>query len=869
MIGVIVLTAALLGVSTTYGEAATLHLDSSLEGTWTVRNANGSTEVPAVVPGGIYTDLRTAGILEEDIYYRFNDIAYRWVSQENWTYSRNFEVDHAFIEKENIFLVFHGVDTVASVYLNDEHIGDTDNMFVRYSFPVKSVIKNGTNKLEVRFESSITAAEQRYQQQALQYPVPPTCVPDEYRGECHVNHLRKMQASFSWDWGPAFPSAGLWKDVVLEAFDVAVLREVTTNTTLTENSWLLEIGIFLEAGEQVLNVSGIFHAKLNLDVDPVNKTAILLADEPGQFNTTLLLEIPKDKVQLWWPNGFGSQKLYNLLVAVQDVNGNQIGDVTLRIGFRTIELIQEPVELGGLTFYIKVNNLPIFSKGSNWIPSHVLPEKSADPEVIYNLLSSAKDVHMNMLRVWGGGLYESDLFYQLADEFGILIWQDFMFACSLYPSEGEFLENIRQEAIDNVKRLRNHPSIALWCGNNEVYYFWTLWNFDEYYREQSPEYEKIIWKQYTDLFDGVLPQTVNEYSPGTFYWPSSPYNKNKDEDHNGDRHYWGVWHGQEPTYQFNEVRSRFFSEYGFQSFPEFESVKIFAPEPDDWNITSEVMMAHQRAGNYANPRIREYLLNEYKEPTDFKGFLYMGQVLQGDAIKIAIEAHRRDRPYCMGTLFWQHNDCWPVASWASRDYYGRWKAQHYFSREAYRDLLVSPIAKDGKLNVYLVSDRLKETSGQLDIQVIRLNGQEVNRITKNIRIPANTSTLVYAVDTESLLNGTPAHEVLVVTNLTGADGKKYSNRYFLVKQKEIDFPEVKISKTIQAVAEGYEVALKSDQFARAVFLSIAGIDNFFEDNYFDILPGQTVKVQVRTKLPQAELEKQLKITSFRNYCYVN
>ncbi|MDR2474351.1 MAG: glycoside hydrolase family 2 protein, partial [Bacteroidales bacterium] len=668
---------------------------------------------------------------------------------------------------------------------------------------------------------------------------------------------RKAGYHYGWDWGPRFVTSGIWRPVVLEAWDDCRIEnvyirqkevntkkaDITAQVEITSDKAVPEAQVIVKDGNSG-KVYGKFTGALKQGLNTI----------PVHFT----IENP----QLWWCNGLGEAHLYTFRTEV----GNQsqtLDNQLTKTGIRSLKAIYKPDEQG-IGLHIELNGVSVFAKGANYVPQdNFLPRVTA--EQYEQTIKDAVDVNMNMLRVWGGGTYESDLFYDLCDQYGIMVWQDFMFACSLYPSEGVFLENIRQEAVDNVKRLRNHPSIALWCGNNEVYYFWTLWNFDEYYRQQNPEYEKIIWKQYTDLFHKTLPEVIGEYSPGTFYLPSSPYNENKDEEHNGDRHYWGVWHGQEPTSRFNEVKSRFFSEYGFQSFPEFESVKRFAPEPDDWNITSEVMMLHQRAGNYANPRIREYLQKEYREPFDFKGFLYMSQVLQGDAIKTAIEAHRRDRPYCMGTLFWQHNDCWPVASWASRDYYGRWKAQHYFSREAYRDILVSPIAQDGKLDIYTVSDRLKPVSGKLDIQVMRFNGETLNRITQNISVPANTSVKSYSMDTEKLLKGRPANEVFVYTTFTGRDGTVYTNRYFPALQKDIDFPEVSISREIQAVSGGYEITLQSDKFARAVFLEVEGIDNFFENNYFDILPGQTVKVKVRTPMTKAGFEKQLKVSSFKNY----
>jgi len=824
---------------------------------WQFRQSRLTNWYPATVPGVVHTDLLANKIID-DPFFRLNERGLQWIDKEDWMYETVFDADPAMLQKNNIRLHFYGLDTYADVYLNGEAILNADNMFREWKIDLKGKLKATGNKLEVYFHSPIKIDIPKFDALPYQYRTGPDQSENGGIFDKRVSiFARKAGYHYGWDWGPRFVTSGIWRPVVLEAWDDFRIENVYIHQKeVNAKKAVITTQVEILSNETVSNVE--------IQIKDENSGKIL-----GKQNTSLnagLNTIPVDftikNPKLWWCNGMGTPYLYRFQTEL--LVQSQVMDSQLtKTGLRSVKVINRPDEYGE-GFYFELNGVPIFAKGANYVPQdNFLPRVT--PKQYEQTVKDAADANMNMLRVWGGGTYESDLFYDLCDQYGILIWQDFMFACSLYPSEGAFLESIRQEAIDNVKRLRNHPSIALWCGNNEIYYFWTIWNFDEYYRQQSPEYEKIIWRQYTDLFDKTLPEVVAEYHPGMFYWPSSPYNKDKDEDRNGDRHYWGVWHGQEPTYQFNEVKSRFFSEYGFQSFPEFESVKIFAPDSEDWNITSEVMMSHQRAGNYANPRIREYLVNEYKEPFDFQGFLYMSQVLQGDAIKIAIEAHRRNRPYCMGTLFWQHNDCWPVASWASRDYYGRWKAQHYFSREAYRDVLVSPIAKDGQLAIYLVSDRLKAIKGQLDIRVIRLDGEVVNQITQNVSVPANTSTKSYTIETEHLLKGAPANDLLISTTFTAEDGAVYRNRYFLVLQKEIDFPEIVITKETRSISDGYEISLRSDRFARAVFLSIDGIDNFFEDNYFDILPGQTIQVKVRSKLSKAEFDKQLKITSFKNY----
>jgi beta-mannosidase len=821
---------------------------------WKFRQARLTNWYPATVPGVIHTDLLANKIIE-DPFLRLNERGLQWIDKEDWMYETYFDAAEDITAKSNIQLHFFGLDTYADVYLNGEQILKANNMFREWTIDVKGKLKPTGNQLEVYFHSPIKIDIPKFDALPYQYRTGPDQSENGGIFDKRVSiFARKAGYHYGWDWGPRFVTSGIWRPVVLEAWnDFRIENVYIQQKEVTEKQAIIHTQVEIQS-DNIL--SG---AKITVKDSKTGKVYGSLTSNLTKGLNTITVPFTIKNPKLWWCNGLGEPHLYTFQTEIS--YNSQVADVqTTTTGIRSLKVISQP-DKDGIGLYVELNGVKVFAKGANYIPQDNFLPRVTDEQYLQTILD-AKDVNMNMLRVWGGGTYEKDLFYELCDKYGIMVWQDFMFACSLYPSEGEFLESIRQEAIDNIKRMRNHPSIALWCGNNEVYYFWTLWNFDEYYREQSPEYEKIIWKQYTDLFDKVLPETVAEYTPGTFYWPSSPYNKDKDEDHNGDRHYWGVWHGQEPTYNYNTVKSRFFSEYGFQSFPEFESVKIYAPDPSDWEIESEVMQAHQRAGSYANARINEYLQKEYKEPKNFENFLYMGQVLQGDAIKTAIEAHRRAMPYCMGTLFWQHNDCWPVASWSSRDYYGRWKAQHYYSREAYRDLLVSPIAENNDFQVYIVSDRLKETQGALDIQVLRWDGTEVNHLTKTLKVPANTSTNLYTSSVDALIKDMPANEGFVYVTFTDKSGIVYTNRYFLTLQKEITFPAVKISKNIRPVSGGYEITLQTDKFARAVFLSIDGIDNFFEDNYFDLLPGKTVTVRVRTTLPQKEFEKELKITSY-------
>lgn len=824
---------------------------------WKFKQARLNNWYPATVPGVVHTDLMDNKIIE-DPFFRLNERSMQWIDKEDWVYETTFRLTPEMMERQNIELVFKGLDTYADVYLNEKKILEANNMFREWRVVIKPHLEAGENVLKIYFHSPIKVDIPKWD--ALPYQYEASNDQSENGGVFNKKvsvFARKAGYHYGWDWGPRLVTSGIWRPVYVEAWDDARLNDVFIRQQEVNKNRAIILGEI-----EILTDKEIDKAIISITEASSGRVlagqSVSLKKGMNKVSLPFSIRTPK----LWWSNGLGEQYLYDFHTDLT-IDNRTADTQTKKVGLRSLKIINQP-DKDGKTFYVELNGVPVFAKGANYIPQdNFLPRVTR--EQYEKTILDAANVHMNMLRIWGGGIYEEDVFYELCDRYGILVWQDFMFACSLYPAEGELLENIRQEAIDNVKRLRNHACIALWCGNNECNDAWFNWGWQKRYKKQNPEYEQIIWKQFNDQYNVTLPQVVKEYAPESFYWPSSPFARydGGSDDHNGDRHYWEVWHGKKPIEMYNKERSRFFSEYGFQSFPEFESVKRYAPCEEDWNIYSEVMMSHQRGGAHANELIETYLLNEYRKPRDFEAFLYMNHVLQGDAIKTAIEAHRRDMPYCMGTLFWQHNDCWPVASWASRDYYGRWKAQHYFTRKAYRDILVSPIANEsGILKVQVVSDRLKSCSGKLEVSVIKLTGEVLNQYNCNVKIDANSSQTLFSILLEEALNGARKEDVFVHAVLSTDKGKNdYANNYFLVKQKEVNYPHAMITKSIQPIEDGFEVTLNSDNFARAVFIATGDVNSSFSDNYFDILPGSSVKVEVYTDLPLATFEKQLKVIS--------
>lgn len=719
---------------------------TSLDGVWTLSSEAAGLQVAGAVPGGVYSDLRAARKLPKDIFYRFNDQDYRWVSKANWTYDRSFQVPAGVLAKDKQVLVLHGVDTVAEVVLNGHVLGATDNMFVRYRFDVKGVLKADANTLQVRFASPVGEAARRAAEQAKKYVVPPTCPDASYRGECGVNHLRKMQASFAWDWGPAFPSMGLWKSAHIEAYDAAVLRDVGFAAHPEAGKWQVTVRAHWETGVPRVRPAedrAAPRALLSVTLtDPDGKLAAsedvpatLAADEEGIGFTDVSLTLPKDSVRLWWPSGYGAQPLYTVKVTLREFahwgqadRGHVWDTVSVRAGLRTVELVQDPVDEAdpqkGLTYYFRVNGVPVFAKGSNWIPAHVLPEMGGDPAAVTHLLHSAKEANMNMLRVWGGGVYESDVFYELADELGIMVWQDLMFACAMYPVGEAFLRSVDTEVRQQYRRLGRHPSVVIWAANNENeaalrgnWYQTEGALFEQYHRDYVKLYVDTV--RAAVRAEGVTtPVAVSSPSNGAQsekddFLAENPYSPLYGDDH----HYDYVSDGWNPAVFHH---TRFGSEYGFMSWP-MKTTMLAATDAqhadEDLALGSRLAESrqHHPGGNLEIVlQIMQHLPlpREFNASQHFDTITYFSQIYQAMATKTETEFLRRSRNLLtpngegrtMGALYWQLNDVWQAPSWAGIDFSGRWKMLHHYAVDFMAPLLVSPHIDGGSLVVDVVSD---------------------------------------------------------------------------------------------------------------------------------------------------------------------
>ena len=671
--------------------------------------------MPATVPGTVHQDLISHELLPNP-FYGMNEKKIQWVENEDWEYRTSFIVSEEQLNRDGIQLIFEGLDTYADVYLNGSLLLKADNMFVGYTLPVKSVLRKGENHLYIYFHSPIRQTLPQYASNGFNYPA------DNDHHEKHLSVFsRKAPYSYGWDWGIRMVTSGVWRPVTLRFYDIATISDyyVRQLSLTDENARLSNELIVNQIVPQKIPAEVRVNVSLNGTTVTEVKQQVTL--QPGINHITLPAEVTNPV--RWMPNGWGTPTLYDF--SAQIACGDRIvAEQSHRIGLRTIRVVNEK-DKDGESFYFEVNGIPMFAKGANYIPQDALLP-NVTTERYQTLFCDMKEANMNMVRIWGGGTYENNLFYDLADENGILVWQDFMFACTPYPSDPTFLKRVEAEAVYNIRRLRNHASLAMWCGNNEILEALKYWGFEKKF---TPEVYQGLMHGYDKLFRELLPSMVKEVDSDRFYVHSSPYLANWGRPESwgtGDSHNWGVWYGKKPFESLDTDLPRFMSEFGFQSFPEMKTIAAFAAS-EDYQIESEVMNAHQKS-SIGNSLIRTYMERDYIIPESFEDFVYVGLVLQGQGMRHGLEAHRRNRPYCMGTLYWQLNDSWPVVSWSSIDYYGNWKALHYQAKRAFAPVLINPIQQNDSLSVYLISDRL-DTMEQmtLEMKVVDFDGKTLGK----------------------------------------------------------------------------------------------------------------------------------------------
>lgn len=808
-------------------QVCTLHSD------WMFCQVGDTLWSDAKVPGTIHQDLLNHNRIPNP-FYGMNEEAVQWVENEDWMYRTSFVVTEEQLNRDAAVLELDGLDTYADVFLNGALILCSDNMFVGHKVPVKSVLRKGENRLLIRFRSAVKEALPQWETNGFDYPA------DNDHSSKRVSiYTRKAPYSYGWDWGIRLATCGIWRPVRLVFSDVAriedyYVRQASVSASKADVDNRLEItNVTSQPVSALLKVA--YHYSAN-DTKEVQKQIEL---RPGE--NTVSLPVMIDNPHLWMPNGWGEPSLYKFTASVS-VDGVEVASQERQVGLRSIRVVMEDDE-HGKSFYFEVNGHPMFAKGANFIPDDALLP-NVTTERYKRIFEDVKAANMNMLRVWGGGIYEDDKFYDEADRNGILIWQDFLFACTTYPHDPLFLKRVEAEAEYNIKRLRGHASLAMWCGNNEIYEGVRYWGWKNKY---TAEAFAEMNRGYDVLFRQLLPDMVKRFDSDRFYMHGSPYEANWGRPESwkiADSHNWGIWYGRKPFESFDSEIPRFMSEYGFQAFPEMKTIRTFAEE-NDFELESPVMNAHQKA-TIGNALIKQTMGLYYKVPAKFEDLVYVGLVLQGQGMRHGIEAHRRNRPYCMGSLFWQLNDSWPVVSWSSIDYYGNWKAMQYQSQRAFAPVLINAIKEGDDLCVYLISDELQDRDDvRLTVELMDFDGKSHGKWTHSGKLSANTSMLFLKKRVDEFLSKQDAATSFLRFTLKAKNGASLADEvFYFAYPKDQKLPEARIETSVKRRGEAIEMTLKADKLARDIFIEVPVQGVRFSDNFFDLLPGQRKKITI-------------------------
>lgn len=792
----------------------------NLGGAWRMREADSETWHSAHVPGSVYADLMADGTMP-DPFWRENELDAFERMKKDYVYQRTFTVTEAQLAHAHVELVCEGLDTLAHVSLNGHEIAFADNMHITWVWDVKEQLHTGENTLEIRFDSPILYCAKKAEE------APGWESTDATPG---FRHLRKAHCMFGWDWGPRLPDAGIWRPIFLRTWDTVRLENALM--LQAHHDGVVDVTIRPEiAGESA------WSAEITAPDGEV-----LTLPETTATEQVITIEHP----QLWWPNGLGKQPLYRVTVRLAT------GDTRMwRIGLRTMTVSREKDEWGEEFCHV-VNGMKVFAMGADYIPEDNILAR-VTPERTRRLLEDCKAANFNAIRVWGGGYYPDDAFYDICDELGLMVWQDLMYACAFYDLTPDFERSIRVETQQNVARLRHHASLALICGNNEMEMFMAGANsalINHRTWEFVPTYPHHI-TDYVKMFEYILPAIVKETAPQTYWWPASPSSGGNfdapNDENRGDNHYWDVWHGEKPFTEYRKFFFRYASEFGFQSFPCLKSVKQFTL-PDDRNIFSRVMERHQR-NQAANGKILSYLSQTFRYPNSFDDLLYASQLMQAEAIRYGVEHWRRNRGRCMGAIIWQLNDIWPVASWASIDYYGRWKALHYAAKRFFAPVMISaeeegelsqnpkineyhpaPLEKSFRLNV--CNETLRDVTGEVVWALRTPDGAIVRQNQQTLTIPAMSAKWLDKVDcADASLTGHYVSFAFVVDDVAVSEGT-----CIFCAPKHFGFTDPRL--TVEK--RGDTLVVTSRAYAKQVWLESEDADLLLDDNAFDMNPGTKV-----------------------------
>ena len=778
---------------------------------WKFSQEGDSIWKPASIPGTVQTDLLNISEIPHP-FIGTNEDSIQWISKKNWSYKTPVSVTEETLLKSKHFLRFEGLDTYADIYLNDQFLLKTNNAFRSWEVDVSDVLKL-ENELKIIFNS--TDSIEKTEAEKLDYELP----------ESPRVFTRKPQYQYGWDWGPTVKTMGITKNIALISYDKIRFKSVflkTNSISEAKAEISAELIIHTQVQEEVIVQI------TNNDTQEIFESIITVIPEKQEYKVPFSIKNPK----LWWTHNLGNPYLYNIDVELLN-KGFQKTSFTKKLGIRSIELVTDKDSIGE-RFYFKLNDKPVYMKGANYIPQNIfLPE--VDQRNYVKLINDVVDSNMNMLRVWGGGVYEDNFFYQLCDAKGVLVWQDFMFACAMYPGDELFLENVKQEAIENVKRLRQHPSIALWCGNNENSEGWHRWGWKD---DKTKVQQQKIWKGYDAVFNQILPQVVDSLHSSVAYWESSPKFGRGDKRYQfeGDAHDWWVWHDSYPFEHFEEKVPRFMSEFGFQSFPSYETIQYFSEE-DSIDINHPSFNNHQKHARGFS-LIKEYMELDFPVPVNGDDYVYMSQVLQAYGMTKGIYAHRRTKPYNMGTLYWQLNDCWPAVSWSSIDGLGNWKALQYQAKKAFENVIISTTQTEKNVAIYIVNDTFSEVKNTLVVSHLDFDGNPFYKEEIAFNSPINSSEIAFNYD----ISNREFVKENSFLKLTYGDAESY--HYFL-KPKNLNLKNQPIDIEIKQNNEGFSIRLISKTLQKNVFL-YSKTKGTFSDNFFDVLANVPIEIQFKT-----------------------
>ena len=797
----------------------------NLNGTWQLeqltKKSRDLAPVEVTVPGTVLSGFLAAGEIE-DPFYRTNEDATRALFWDDYQFTRTFAVDETFLAEQKIDLVCEGLDTLAEICINGELLAKTDNMHRTWKFPVKDYLHAGENEITIVFHSVLQYIEAYPYEENKKIQYTPC-------GAMTGNELlRKAHSMFGWDWGPQTIDAGIFRDIYLQGYSHGRIADVRIRQWHSET-------VAVQTAVTVENATSEDQVCVQLYEDGKNKPLRSEICSVGNDQTAavdFIVEEPK----IWWPNGYGDQPLYRICVTLLNKEDQPLESVEKRIGLRTLTVSQEK-DGWGSEFAFCVNGVKIFTRGGNYIPDDCLYTRISGKKQEY-LLECCRRAHFNCVRVWGGGYYPSDQFYDLCDEKGLIVWQDLMYACNVYDVNDAFAENCRQETYDNVRRLRHHACLGLWCGNNEIESAWHHWGD---FQKETP----YLRADYIKLFEDVLPKAVQEADGETFYWKSSPSSggcfDEPDDENRGDTHYWDVWHGQKPFTDYRNYFFRFCSEFGFQSFPCKKTVDSFTEE-EDRNIFSRVMESHQK-NDAANGKMLYYLSENFRYPKDLTHLLYVSQVLQGMAIKYGVDHWRRNRGRCMGTLYWQINDDWPAPSWSSIDYFGRWKALHYMAKKFYAPRVISMTMEHDTWNVYLSNEAFEPADYILHLYVRDLHGTILKSYEVTGRTEAFSVENVFTADLAEWKD--KQYDIVFEASGCTAEQEEFSDVETLVPYKYLNLSVPHLTTAVEETDDAFVISIQSDCVAPFVALDFADADVIFSDNYFHLTDQKTHEIMVK------------------------